>query len=532
MRLLNKQVLSFDIGHEKLGTQAAWDNITRLRGPRMRRLREILDEGADLGLMKLRPVWLLNPDVASRVLPLKAGLFDVVIYDEASQMPVEHAVPTLFRARRIVVSGDDKQMPPASFFSSRIDGDEDEELDSDLHDEAATEAERNSYEETWNRQEVKDCTDLLQLVRGVVPSTTLKIHYRSVYRELVGYSNAAFYQGTLSVPARHPLAELRRVKPIQVVRTNGIYEEQTNPTEARHVVELLAEIWAAAAEHCPSVGVVTFNRKQADLVEAMVEERALSDATFLRVYQRERDRTQRGEDMGFFVKNVENVQGDERDVIIFSTTFGRDKRGAFRRNFGVLGQLGGQRRLNVAVTRAREKVILVTSIPIKDVSDWLASRRAPDKPRDYLQAYLDYATKIDAGEIDAARQMAFRFGPQDTIHNDWDGEVDGFRSSVERFLRDLGYAPVPTDEGDAFGIDFAIEDLRTGLFGIGIECDAPRHGLLSRARAREIWRPAVLSRAVPVIHRVTSHGWYHGPQEERARLKIAVESALTSEDRA
>ncbi len=199
--------------------------------------------------MRMRPIWLMNPDVASRILPLKAGLFDLVVYDEASQMPVEHAVPTLFRSRRVLVAGDEKQMPPSSFFAGRIDGDEDEDsADGDSLDEGATEAERTAREETWNRREVKDCPDLLQLARGVLPVTTLQIHYRSKYRELIGYSNAAFYKGDLSVPARHPEAEVQRARPVEVVRVDGVYEDQTNVAEAAKVVDLLARLWLQTAE--------------------------------------------------------------------------------------------------------------------------------------------------------------------------------------------------------------------------------------------------------------------------------------------
>jgi primosomal replication protein N'' len=526
MRELNRQLLAVDLDRTRLGTPAAWDSITRLRGPRMKRLREVLDQGVDLGLMHLRPIWLMNPDVASRLLPLKARLFDLVIYDEASQMPVEHAVPTLFRASRVVISGDEKQMPPTSFFASRIDGDEDEEFDGEELDEAATEAERTAHEETWNRREVKDCPDLLQLGRGVLPATTLQIHYRSRYRELIGYSNAAFYGNRLSVPARHPEAEIRRVRPIEVLRVEGVYADQTNAAEAQRIVELLAEVWSAPPESCPSIGVVTFNRKQADLVEEVLEQRAEKDPEFQRAYQRERDRLQDGEDMGFFVKNVENVQGDERDVIVFSTTFGRDRNKAFRRNFGVLGQAGGERRLNVAVTRAREKVILVTSIPVGEVSDMLASGRAPDKPRDYLQAYLDYAQRISAGELELARGATQRLSVNAGSRRGKNVDSDGFTAAVAGFIRELGYEAAPEDDGDAFGLDFAIVDPRTRLFGIAIECDAPCHELLSRARAREIWRPGVLSRAIPKVHRVSSHAWYHHTEQERRRLREAIHAAL------
>lgn len=526
MRDLNLRLLTRAHGAASLGTQAAWDDLTRLRGPRTRRLREILDRGGELGLMRLRPVWLMSPDVASRVLPLRAGLFDLVVFDEASQMPVEHAAPSLFRARRAVVSGDEKQMPPSSFFTGRYEEDEDE-IDSEGPEEAATEAEREAREDAWNRRDVQACPDLLQLARSCLPATTLRIHYRSRYRELIGYSNAAFYKGELSVPVRHPDDEVRRSRPVEVVRVDGVYEAQTNPAEAERVVETLARIWSAPSGKRPSVGVVTFNRKQADLVEDAVEARATVDPSFLAALQRERERTQDGEDMGFFVKNVENVQGDERDVIIFSTTFGRDRRGAFRRGFGVLGQAGGERRLNVAVTRAREKVVLVTSIPVTEVSDWLVAARAPDRPRDYLQAYLDYAAKLSAGDLGSVRAGQHRLGASRRGRAGPSRSAAGVAASVGAYLSEIGFAPVAADDqDDAFGLDFAVEDPRTGQFGIGIECDAPRHPLLERARAREIWRPKVLGRAMPRVHRVSSFGWLTREAEERARLRSAVEDAL------
>ncbi len=521
---LNRQILRLDIDPDRLGTSTGWEDLTRLRGPRARRLREVLDLGRDLGLMRMRPIWLMNPDVASRLLPLKAGLFDVVVYDEASQMPVEFAVPTLFRAKRVLIAGDEKQMPPTSFFASRVDDDEEETTD-DAFNEAITEVERTAQEETWNRREVKDCPDLLQLGRGVLPATTLQIHYRSKYRELIDYSNSAFYRGELSVPASHPVDEIRRIRPVEVVRADGVYQDQTNQIEADRVVEVVAEYWKHGSP--PSIGVVTFNRKQADLVEEAFEKRAEGDVQFLIAYRRERDRTQNGEDMGFFVKNVENVQGDERDVIVFSTTFGRDGHGTFRRNFGVLGQAGGERRLNVAVTRAREKVVLVTSMPTKDISEWSKDGKV-NKPSDYLQAYIDYAERLSDGDLDAARASARSLNPAGNAGRDIDevGEDNGFVRSVGTFLRELGVEATPSSSVDAFRLDFAVKDPRTGLYGLGIECDAPRHRLLARARAREIWRPNVLRREIPILHRVTSRNWYATPTEERDRLRAAVAAAL------
>lgn len=527
MRNLNRRLLVDGLDASRLRPLREWEDITRLRGIRAKRLREFVDLGADLGLMQLRPVWLVNPDVASRLLPLRKALFDTVIFDEASQMPIEYALPTLYRSRNMIVSGDEKQMPPTAFFASRVESDEAEIYDGQDVDDELGEEEREAAAETWNRREIKDCPDLLQLAKTVLPSTTLQIHYRSAYRELIQFSNASFYVNRLSVPARHPADEIRRAQPIEMIRADGVYEDQTNRTEAEHVADTLRKLWQAGAGKIPTVGVVTFNRKQADLIEEVLEDRAEEDAAFRIALTRERDRVEGGEDMGFFVKNVENVQGDERDVIVFSSTFGRNAQGTFRRFFGVLGQNGGERRLNVAVTRARQKVILVTSMPIPLISDLLSTRRQATSPRDFLQAYFEYARCVSDGDLDAAGVLLTRLTPeQRRSHGRYDRLGDGLEEAVAEEIQALGWQPSAVSDDGAFGLDFAIEDPRTGLYGIGIECDAPRHGLLEAARARELWRPSVLRRSIPVIHRVSSHRWFHEPARERDRLRAAVTAAL------
>lgn len=527
MRRLNRSLLIEDIDRGRLASSKAWQDVTRLSGPRTKRLREFVDQGADLGLMSLRPIWLMNPDVASRVLPLKKKLFDTVIYDEASQMPIEYALPSLYRSGQMIVSGDEKQMPPTNFFSSKIENDEAEIFEGDDRDDETDEAVREEVAETWNRREIKDCPDLLQLAKTVLPSTTLQIHYRSAYRELIQFSNAAFYANRLSVPARHPDAEIRRVRPIAMVRADGLYENQTNETEALKVADILAKTWKRPAEKRQSIGVVTFNRKQADLIEEILESRAERDPAFRAALTQERDRVEDGEDMGFFVKNVENVQGDERDVIIFSTTFGRNAQGAFRRAFGVLGQVGGERRLNVAVTRARETVVLVTSMPIAEISDFLSTRRQAASPRDYLQAYFEYARAMSAGELDNARSLLMRLVADQPEDRRWSAVLqDGFQSAVAAYVASLGWTAHSVADTGAFGLDLAIENPATGLYGIGIECDAPRHTLLANARAREMWRPQVLGRSIGRVYRVSSQGWLQAPEAEKARLREAIAAAL------
>ncbi len=528
MRSLNRRLLVDGIDPSALSPLRDWEDITRLRGVRSKRLREFVDRGADLGLMRLRPVWLVNPDVASRLLPLRKALFDTVIYDEASQMPIEYALPTLYRSRTMVVSGDEKQMPPTTFFAARVESDETEIFEGDEGLEDADEAERDAVTETWNRREIKDCPDLLQLAKTVLPPTTLQIHYRSSYRELIQFSNAAFYGNRLSVPARHPADEVRRKRPIEVIRADGIYEDQTNRTEAARVADVLADIWSGAGSAPPpTIGVVTFNRKQADLIEEVLETRAERDQAFRASLTRERDRVEGGEDMGFFVKNVEGVQGDERDIIVFSSTFGRNPAGTFRRSFGVLGQVGGERRLNVAVTRAREKVMLVTSMPVTAISDFLSTRRQASSPRDYLQAYFEYARLLSEGDLEAAEALLGRLTPEQrrTGGGRLDGS-DGLDTAVAAEIRNLGWEPSTVSDDGAFGLDFAIENPQSGLYGIGIECDAPRHRLLETARAREMWRPSILRRSIPVIHRVSSHRWFHEPELERAKLRQAIQSAM------
>jgi primosomal replication protein N'' len=526
LRRLNREHLIDHIGPTREPTR--WDAITRT-GRRSLYLREFIDQGMEIGLTSYRPVWLMTPDVASRVLPLKKSMFDTVVYDEASQMPVEYALPTLYRGKIVIVSGDEKQMPPTSFFSSKVESDEAEAYEGEEPDEDASEEERDSYDETWNRREIKDCPDILHLARAVLPNASLQIHYRSSYQELIAFSNAAFYGNNLNVPVRHPADEIRRVKPIEVIRVDGLYQEQVNQAEAERVANVLAEMWNGSAEDRPSVGVVTFNRKQADLIEELLEQRAEEDEAFRTVYVQERERRDDGEDMGIFVKNVENVQGDERDVIIFSTTFGRNGQGVFRRAFGVLGQRGGERRLNVAVTRSRRKVILVTSMPVAEVSDMLTTMRAPRQPRDYLQAYLEYARMISDGSLEQAQKLSQRVVNGSGGPSASESLTDGFSRSVTSFIEDLGFNPVAPGGDDAFGVDYAIVNPRTGLFGIGIECDAPRHELLARARARELWRPKVLSRAIPAVHRISSYAWYHERNAERERLGAAIRRALGQE---
>jgi primosomal replication protein N'' len=526
LRGLNRTVMTSNIHARNLGTRAEWTAITRLTGARAKRLREFMELGSDIGLMELRPVWLMGPDVASRLLPMRKSLFDQIIYDEASQMPIEVALPTLFRAAGVVVSGDEKQLPPSAFFASRATSDEDDDIEVSADD--LDEDEQSTTSDKWNGREVKDCPDLLQLAKSAFPSVALKVHYRSAYRELIAYSNNAFYRGELNVPARHPESEIDRSRPIELIKVGGTYQDRTNRQEAEQVVALLAKRWASDDKPRPTVGVVTFNRDQADLIEELLESRAENDAQFRAAYIRELERREDGEDVGLFVKNVENVQGDERDWIVFSTTFGRNPQRNFRRNFGVLGQEGGERRLNVAITRARQKVIILTSMPISDIAGILADGGLPTRPRDHLQAYLAYAEAISHGKHERGRALLRQVNPSAIATARAERRrLDEFAMTVGSFIRAQGFSPQTLEDDGAFGVDFAIPDPLSGMFGIGIECEAHRHPILTTARAREIWRRKIMEQAFPTIHRVSARAWYETPLLEQQRLREAIVRAIS-----
>ena len=529
---LNRRMTATPAAPERVQPRPNWDDIVMLQGPRARKLREVVELGEERGLFEICPVWLANPETVSQIFPLRQGLFDLVIFDEASQLPVENALPAMYRANRIVISGDEKQLPPTRFFSSGFADESDEEFNPDADgDDPDVVADAVNAAET--RRQVKDCGDLLVLASAAgLTHVSLDIHYRSRFRPLIAHSNAAFYQNKLSVPVLHPAEEIRRTRPLQVEVINGTYANQSNRDEATALIAFLEDLWcgpnAVEPETLPTVGVVTFNKTQADLIEDLLDRFTQTNPQFQQVLERERQRRFQGEDCGFFVKNLENVQGDERDWILFSTTFGRDESGRFMRRFGALGLKGGERRLNVATSRARDKVVIFSSMPIEEISDAHRQRKTPQRPRDFLQSYLLYASAISEGHLDEAESLLNR------LHRPNSSRLAAgarhsqryFVQCVAEFLRKKGFEVDVPAAGDAFAFDLALRNPATGLFALGIECDPPRHPDLAHARDREIWRPQVLEGSLPNVHRVWSRLWLIEPAREQRRLSDAVRKAL------
>jgi hypothetical protein len=323
------------------------------------KVRELMTTYGDL-ITRVLPCVLVSPDSLARFFPASADLFDIVVFDEASQVRVADAIGAMGRARSVVVVGDSKQMPPTSFADSSFAGDD---------------PEADAGGETVEDEE----SILTECVQARVERQRLTWHYRSQDESLIAFSNQHYYDGGLS---SFPAPAAGRAG-VSLVRVDGHFHRsgsrallRTNPVEAEAVVTEIRRRFAMSPSALPSVGVVTFNQQQRAYVEGL-----LRDAEDPRLAEALDDPD------GLFVKNLENVQGDERDVILFSTGFSVNDRGVLPLNFGPLNRTGGERRLNVAVTRARRQVIVFSSFDP-------AQMRTEDTSSigvKHLRAYLEMA---------------------------------------------------------------------------------------------------------------------------------------------
>lgn len=302
-------------------------------------------------LFHLLPCWMTSPESASAIFPMEP-LFDLVIFDEASQCFAERGLPAMYRGKQIVVAGDDKQLKPNDLYRVRWD----EESEEDIPE--------------------LEIDSLLNLAKKYVPEVSLKGHYRSRSMELITFSNLHFYDGALDMLPHFDEAN-DRSPAINYVQVNGVWEDNINDTEAQKVVGLVLSLLKSSPEK--SMGIVTFNARQQGHVLDVLETEAAKKGVLL--------------PENLFVKNIENVQGDERDIIVFSTAYAPDKKGKLRLQFGPLNQDGGENRLNVAVTRAREAVYLVTSIHPSQLRTEDTKNPGPK----LFKAYLEYAYQVSKG---------------------------------------------------------------------------------------------------------------------------------------
>ena len=420
-------------------------------------------------LFKLTPCVMMSPMSVAQYLPPEGTFFDVVIFDEASQITPWDAIGAIARANQAIVVGDPKQLPPTSFFNRQ----EDEDNDSDI--------------------DVGDLESILDECMGAnLPTYQLKWHYRSRQESLITFSNHNYYRGgliTFPSPATADTAvSFHHVR-------DGLYEKggnRINQPEARAVVDSIV-----ARLRCPefkktgmTIGVVTFNQEQQVLIEDLLE-KARRDYPEIEPFFAE-DNIE-----AIFVKNIESVQGDERSIIYFSMTYGKDHSGRLSMNFGPLNQDGGPRRLNVAITRARNEMHVYSSMQPEDID---LSRTAAAGVRD-MKHFIDFAKR---GAKAIGESIERPLGTFDSP----------FEEQVAIRLEERGWMVHSQIGVSDFRIDLGVvHPDKAGMYLAGIECDGATYHRSATARDRDFLRQQVLEGLGWKILRIWSTDWWVAPED-------------------
>lgn len=458
-------------------------------------------------LRDLKPVWLMSPLSVSDTLPLDPGLFDVVIFDEASQVPVEEAVPALFRAPQVIVVGDQMQLPPTNFFSAAP-----EEDDGDDESIGVT-LEGDSF---------------LAQASATLPSTLLAWHYRSRSEGLIGFSNAAFYGAALRTvpdlelpgPALAPIVVVDPVadaisgtsalleRPLSShLLQHGTYASRRNTDEALYIANTLRELLGRRTGH--TVGIVAFSEAQQSEIEDAIERLAQADPDFAALVEEETLREVDGQQVGLFVKNLENVQGDERDVIILSICYARDQQGRMRMNFGPVNQNGGEKRLNVIFSRAKRHMAVVTSIRAGDITNtWNTGASA-------LSRFLAYAEATSAGDAGAASRVLSDMAPAGPRAS---GSVHAVVEQLATALEARGHVVDRHVGQSSFRVDLAVRAPDRQSYALGVLVDT---SVVSKEQVQEqyIDRPRALAERGWVTTYVLAKDWLGDPEECVDRLE-------------
>lgn len=462
-------------------------------------LRKLVNEFADKGLIDLIPVWLVSPEMVSSVFPLKDDLFDLVIFDEASQCTVESGIPAIYRAKQLIVAGDEKQLPPFSMFQSSFVNDEDEE-----------------------EYDIDESQSLLNLAKRRFPEKILQWHYRSKYEELINFSNHAFYNGHVQIAPN--VAPLQNPPSIRWKKVDGRWVNQCNEVEAIEVVSLLKEMMIHQPDK--TVGIITFNAKQQSKILDTIEKAAADDQEFNAVYNQVMAKEL---DERLFVKNIENVQGDERDIIIFSIGYAKNEEGKVYNRFGMLNQQGGENRLNVAISRAKEGIVVVSSIEPEELN---VANTAQIGPK-LLKSYLKYVKAVSHTNKEQIQAVIHEINENVHTHvKDHALHFDSpFEEQVYAQLRNLGYE-VATQVGmSGYRIDLAIVHPNdSSKYIMGIECDGAMYHSSANAKERDLYRQRFLENRGWTIERIWSRNWWKDPAKEIERIDQKIKQLLKSEE--
>ncbi|MCX7427798.1 MAG: AAA domain-containing protein [Planctomycetia bacterium] len=442
--------------------------------PQIRRL--IAEHGDDI--QKIRPVFMMSPISVAQFLEPGKIKFDLLLIDEASQVRPEDALGAVARSKQMVIVGDDKQLPPTTFFDTLLSNDD------------------GNAEESQS----SDVDSILELgMRQNLPQPMLRWHYRSRHHSLIAVSNHEFYDDRLYIPInpeKNPAHKGLRFRHVP----DGIYDRggsATNRREAQVVADAVMEHARTCGDKTLGVGAFAISQRNAIMDELEVRRRKEPDLEpFFSAARPD----------PFFVKNLESIQGDERDVIFISVGYGKDQNGRMTMNFGPLSAQKGERRLNVLITRARERCEVFSSITADDINIAQTTGRGPNA----FKTFLKYA---QTGRLETIA----------TVRNDYDSE---FEKAVGRAIEQQGYE-VHSQVGVAgFFIDLAVVDPeKPGRYLLGIECDgASYHSSLS-ARDRDRLRQEVLEKQGWIIHRIWSTDWFNQPENQLRGAMNAIQSA-------
>lgn len=451
-------------------------------------IREVINRNFEI-FMNNFPIWIMTPEAVSDILPLDKGMFDVVIFDEASQIFIENSLPSIYRGNKIVVAGDDKQLKPTSFFSSRIDDAEDSIEEIQVNDES-----------------------LLDRAKASFNNSHLKFHYRSKMYELIQFSNYAFYESSLNVAPNISIESA----PIQYrYIENGIWENKTNIIEAEEVVNiLLREVIKNQGEK--SIGIITMNISQRDTIKDILEDRidefdntkskelGITKATLMDYI----NKLNNNDETYIFIKSIEDVQGDERDIIIFSLGYGYDKDGKLHTHLGPIQVTGGENRLNVAISRAKEKEYIVASILPSHLS---VSNSKNCGPKLFKQ-FLNYAKAISDGNTELASNIV---ESKQEYTSEYESEL---QQDIQKELIDRGYTVHINVGIQGFYVPLAILDTNTKKYIGCIDYDSNTYCKLTDTYARDIIRTRFLeSRGWKIVY-TCSHDWWSNKEYEIGRI--------------
>ncbi len=447
-------------------------------------IRKLFKEIPNL-LLTLKPCLMMSPLSVSLFLEADSYKFDTVLFDEASQVFTENAIGAISRGKQVIIAGDSKQLPPTNFFQTTVtedqyDDEDDEEPDIDVYDSILDEA-------------------------NMLPERTLRWHYRSRHENLIAFSNSKIYKNRLvTFPSNIERGRDNGVEYIYV--PDGYYDRggrKGNIIEAKKVAQMVFDHFKTQPDR--SLGVIAFGEVQQYAIENELRTMRLANQSFESFFDESKEEA-------FFVKSLENVQGDERDTIIFSIGYAKDAAGNFRNQFGPLGKSGGERRLNVAITRAKYNIKLVGSILPSDINEDSITTEGPK----LLKAYIEYAIN---GSLTLAEE------PQS---NEEQKEPDSsFEEAIYNYLDSKGYKLATRIGCSGYRIDIGVKHpTLDGVFVLGIECDGDAYHSAKTARERDRLHQEVLEKMGWTIYKIWSTDWIKDPLTEGQLLTEAVEKAI------